>query len=644
MRRSILRTFALLTALILLMTALPALAAGAGTEYYMLSFQTGGYAYEAGLKTLYDNSLFSGVLFNGGKPFEATAPGRGALMGLLDAFKATPDADDIAYFHFVGTGYLKNGVAGIQLAGGDELPLTGLASALSALPCRICVLLDVKAAGVSPSAFNQQVKLAFSADKFQYLSACSATDAAFGGAPIPRATRILMTGFGLNPSTNALKAKNWPADANKNFSVSLKEAAAYLKAQSKKLKASDFNLALRMSGSGPNLYAFTGVSSFRIYTNPVTTRDTWTELYLVPTPANADAGAYLLGSSKPKVAYIDIYGDGVPGLTINGLGSTVVTAKSRLYPYPKATFKLTVQPIHSESVKIEAEYKDVTGKALEHLYGSDLTATGYVEPTDSDFQELTWKSSNRKVADVERGDESDGRDCYIAVKGTGTAVITATARDGVSASFTLSVPHVPVEGLYPVADTALPLHKKIYWGTITYPKGTLDGVTYKSSNPAVATIDSYGNIYGKKLGSTTITATSKDNPAIKIRYSVAITKDECVWPAPDLASLGSGMFFTPKRLSHSGRYVVCEMYFVNNTASPVSQIARAHVGVKSTDGYNGIHTESRAPLKLYATVPPGGVGTCSFQLDKSGSMSVGSLTIASFELPQRFLVPFVTAP
>ena len=644
MKRLSLRMLALLIVLILLATALPALADGAGTEYYMLSCQTGGYDYETALKTLYENALFSGVLFNGGKSFETTAPGRDALLAMLDAFKTTPDADDITYFHFVGEGYLSNGVAGLRLTGGGELALNGLASALSALPSRVCVLLDVKAAGVSPSVFNQQVGQAFSADKFQYLSACSATDAAFGGAPIPRATRILMTGFGLNVSTNELKAKNWPADANKNFSVSLKEAASYLRAQSKKLKASDFNLAFRAPGSGFNLYAFTGVTRFRIFTDPVTTRDIWTELYLVPTPANADGGAYLLSSSKPKVAYIDFYGDDVPGLTINGLGSTVVTAKSRLYPYPKATCKLTVQPVHSESVKIEAEYKDVTGKTLERLYGSDLTATGYVEPTDSNFQVLTWKSSNRKVAEVERDEESYGRDCYIDVMGVGTAVITATARDGVSASFTLNVPHVPVEGLRPVADTALPLRKKIFWGTATYPKGTLDGVSYKSSNPAVATIDSNGYIYGKKLGSTTITATSRDNPAIKIRYSVAITRDECVWPAPDPASLSSGMFFTPKRLSRSGRYVVCEMYFVNNTASPVSQIARAHVGVKTTDEYSRDHTESRAPLKLNATVQPGGVGTCTFQLDKSASMSVGSLTIAAFELPQRFLVPFVTVP
>jgi hypothetical protein len=259
---------ALLTALILLAYALPSGAdpLPSGREYYMLSFQSGGFSHEEMLSSLYQNALFSGVQFNGGYQVATSSPGKDALLNQIDAYRAMPDADDITYLYFVGTGVLKDGVAGIELSGGDELSLADLSAALGVLPGTVCVMLDIKAPGVLPVTFNRLVAQAFSANQFQFLSACSATDAAFGSAPIPRATKVFLTGCGMNVSTGAIKAKNWPADANKNYSVSLKEAASYLKGQSKKLKSSDFGMAYKAAGSGPSLFAFTGVSSFRIFT------------------------------------------------------------------------------------------------------------------------------------------------------------------------------------------------------------------------------------------------------------------------------------------------------------------------------------------------------------------------------------------
>ena len=489
-----------------------------------------------------------------------------------------------------------------------------------------------------PASYQQQVAQAFTADKFQYLSACSATDAAFGGAPIPRATRILLTGFGQNVSTGDQKAKDWPADANKNRAVSLKEAASYLNGQSKKLKAADFALSYRAAGNGPDLFASTGVTSFTISTkDPVTTRDYWISVYLTTTPANADAGSFLISSSKPKIASIDPT-DALCA-EIHRIGTTVLSARSLWYPYPKASFKLKVQPVHAESIEIEADYKNVTGQTVELLYDGYLEVSARVEPEDSDYSSITWKSSNKKVATIEGDTERDGRDGYILVEGVGTTEITAMTADGCKGSFTINVPYIPVERLYPVEDQILPLNKKTYCGTATYPKGTISGIIYKSSNPSIATIDSKGYIYGKKRGTVTITATSVDNPAVKIQYAITIAKDESVWPAPDAASLGSGMFFKPKRLSFSGSYLVCEMYFVNNTSAPVSQISIGKVGVRlkgTTDSYY----ETRWNLKLSKPVPANGVGTFTFKVSKAETVS--RVQIMYYILPQGELEPFVT--
>jgi hypothetical protein len=226
--------------------------------------------------------------------------------------------------------------------------------------------------------------------------------------------------------------------------------------------------------------------------------------------------------------------------------------------------------------------------------------------------------------------------------GIGQTTITAATKDGVKASFTLNVPRIMVESLVPVEDTVLPLGKKSYCGTATQPSGSLPGISYKSSNPKVATIDSKGYVTGKKLGTTVITATSVDNPTVKIQYSVTIARDECVWPAPDPKSLGDGMFFLPKRLSNSGKYLVCEVYFVNNTPSPVSKITAVSVGVKETEKPSSTCSDYKSQLRFSKPVPSGGVGTYTFKLDRSGRMSSSTLRIWDFVLPQGTLEPYAT--
>jgi len=129
---------------------------------------------------------------------------------------------------------------------------------------------------------------------------------------------------------------------------------------------------------------------------------------------------------------------------------------------------------------------------------------------------------------------------------------------------------------------------------------------------------------------------------VKIQYTVTIARDEYVWPAPDPAALGDGMFFRPKKLSYSGNALVCEVYFVNNTPAPVSKITAVRIGVKETDSFDSTYTEYRSPLRFSKPVPAGKTGTYTFKFSKSERMSSSAFRISDFILPQGTLEPFVT--
>jgi uncharacterized protein YjdB len=103
----------------------------------------------------------------------------------------------------------------------------------------------------------------------------------------------------------------------------------------------------------------------------------------------------------------------------------------------------------------------------------------------------------------------------LLAKKAGKATITATTTDGkktAKVTVTVQAKKVAVKSVSINAPT-----KTITVGKTTTVKATFNptnasnkGVTWKSSNTKVATIDANGKITGKKAGKTTITVTTKD--------------------------------------------------------------------------------------------------------------------------------------
>ena len=130
-------------------------------------------------------------------------------------------------------------------------------------------------------------------------------------------------------------------------------------------------------------------------------------------------------------------------------------------------------------------------------------------PSDAKNKNVTWKSSDSSVVSVDKNGNIKGLK-------VGTATITVTTEDG---SFT-SKATVKVTEVPKVSVSGVALNKSnvsLYVGnstklvvTVKPSNATNKGVTWKSSNTSVVSVDKNGNIKGLKAGTATITVTTND--------------------------------------------------------------------------------------------------------------------------------------
>ena len=203
-------------------------------------------------------------------------------------------------------------------------------------------------------------------------------------------------------------------------------------------------------------------------------------------------------SSNTNVATVDQEGN-VTAVKEGVATITVTTVIGR-----RAECKITVNK-PSENIPIESVSLDKTTLTLEEQEAETLVAT--INPSDTtDDTTLTWKSNNPEVATVDQ----EGK--VTAIK-EGSATITVTTVNGKEATCTVTVTKkpVPIESVS-LNKTTLTLEEQqaeTLVATIN-PSDTTDDttLTWKSSNPEVATVDQEGKVTAIKEGSATITVTT----------------------------------------------------------------------------------------------------------------------------------------
>ncbi|MGI2295040.1 family 10 glycosylhydrolase [Paenibacillus sp. GXUN7292] len=97
---------------------------------------------------------------------------------------------------------------------------------------------------------------------------------------------------------------------------------------------------------------------------------------------------------------------------VEGLKAAVESFKAAKIPVPQVIYV----PIHVTGVSLDKQ-------TLELNIGDESQLTAAISPSNADFRQVTWKSSNENVAIV----DSAGR---VVAKGSGTAIITVTTTDG----------------------------------------------------------------------------------------------------------------------------------------------------------------------------------------------------------------------
>ena len=212
------------------------------------------------------------------------------------------------------------------------------------------------------------------------------------------------------------------------------------------------------------------------------------------TPSDATYRNVTWTSSNDSVASVDNSGN----VTAKSIGTAVITATTK--DGKSADCTVTVK-----QKEIAIQYIYLNYGSLSMMKGRSVQITAYIGPDNTTFSKtVKWSSSNENVATV----DSNGNVTAIAA---GKAMITAETVNGKTATCSVSVYENPITGIT-LSNSSITLKEGSSYiiGASISPSDTTDDktLTWTSSNPAIASVDSDGNVTAKKAGTTVITATS----------------------------------------------------------------------------------------------------------------------------------------
>ncbi len=218
-----------------------------------------------------------------------------------------------------------------------------------------------------------------------------------------------------------------------------------------------------------------------------------TTVSVAPSPANA-TGAIALRSDNPAVASVTVSGRTATIRAVAG-GSTrlvatagAVEASATIVVTPIARTVLIAPPAGGTSLTVGQ-----TAALISTVTGDPGAATT-----------VSWSSSATSIASI----SPDG---VVSALAPGTVTITATATSNGAATATLQLtivaaPVVQQVAVTPAQDTLIVGGSRTFVATVTADAALPRTVTWRSSSPAVATIDATGRASAVSIGVTTITA------------------------------------------------------------------------------------------------------------------------------------------
>lgn len=199
-------------------------------------------------------------------------------------------------------------------------------------------------------------------------------------------------------------------------------------------------------------------------------------------------------TSNPSVASVSSNGL----VTAKALGNARITVTTEDGD-KTATCVITVNPVAVTSVSL-----DITSTTL--LVGDSIELTATVSPSNATNKSVTWSSDNPAVASL----DGDG---FVVANSVGNATITVTTSDGSkTATCAITVIPISVENVsLNINSTTLQAGDSIQLtATVTPSDATDRSISWSSSNPTVASVDSNGLVLAINAGNTIITVTTSD--------------------------------------------------------------------------------------------------------------------------------------
>ncbi len=210
--------------------------------------------------------------------------------------------------------------------------------------------------------------------------------------------------------------------------------------------------------------------------------------------------------------------------TVATVSSTgIVTAKKK----GTATIMATTNNGKTALCSVTVTEIPVTGITLSRtsanlVVGQSVPISATVLPINAVNKEITWTSSDSSIASIE--------DNIITANSVGTATITATTYNGLTATCTVKVAssEVVVTGVT-LSESYLVLtetERKTLVATITPSNATNKHITWTSSDPTVVSVSKDGKVTGLKLGQSIITATAdngqNDTCVVEVKESIPL--------------------------------------------------------------------------------------------------------------------------
>ena len=240
--------------------------------------------------------------------------------------------------------------------------------------------------------------------------------------------------------------------------------------------------------------------------------DETTQLIAEVKPDNATDKTVTWSSSDEAVAIVDE--NGIVKAVKAGSAVITATASNGL----KATCPVAVSAKIIDVIGLTLNMDDV-----ELTEGETVQLTATIEPENVTDKTVVWSSSEPSVASV---DENGN---VTAVQG-GTAVITASASNGITASCTVTVSAITVDaaGLTINAEMVeLTAGDTMQLTATVEPENATDKtVTWSSSEPSVVSVDENGNIAAIMAGSAIITASTANGLTAVCLVTVLADEEE----------------------------------------------------------------------------------------------------------------------